>query len=468
MDIRPATSAPALASTSLPSFVSCSRDCNVPATSGALSALYKESHRASPGPFHAPSFKTEANCATSPASGTADSWPLPMSSWLTASLMPRQLVPVTCAMPRMDDGSPTSSAIELDRFSGFGAEPVETDVGSRSCRYSYGFSAAALTGAMEPETKLHCGACTTMGAALEAIPSSRVPAVITSLTPAAPSRKRKRIPGAMRLRKFLCTYPGCGKSFKDSTRLRDHTVVHFRVQTGEQPYVCRVPGCSKRYSSCAALPSHRSSHASEQSLTAQQIRGESVRAAVDANAPQLQETRMSPFGCLECGKRFHVRELLMAHLEIHAAYRAAALATMPATGNATNESRRGGDEAGALQWHGYGIESLPSVVGTPSFNESREYQATIRAQQSQIELLEAEVVRLRKQLSTVPAATSAPPAIVISDQLAVTPPVAMLYDGCKPFECGICHNRFTNFCQLTFHGKHHPQSPMTEVVGKQV
>ena len=121
-----------------------------------------------------------------------------------------------------------------------------------------------------------------------------------------------------------------------------------------------------------------------------------------------------------------------------------------------------------MQWHGYGNESLPSVVRTPPYNESREYQTTIRAQQSQIELLEAEVVRLRKKLSTVPAVTSAPPAIVISDQPAVTPPVAMLYDGCKPFECGICHNRFTNFYQLTFHGKHYPQSPMTKVVGKQV
>ena len=95
------------------------------------------------------------------------------------------------------------------------------------------------------------------------------------------------------------------------------------------------------------------------------------------------------------------------------------------------EPRRGGDEAGAMQWHGYGNESLPSVVRTPPYNESREYQTTIRAQQSQIELLEAEVVRLRKKLSTVPAVTSAPPAIVISDQPAVTPPVAMLYDGCN-------------------------------------
>uniref|UniRef100_M4B5D2 Uncharacterized protein n=1 Tax=Hyaloperonospora arabidopsidis (strain Emoy2) TaxID=559515 RepID=M4B5D2_HYAAE len=55
-------------------------------------------------------------------------------------------------MPPMDDVSPTSSPIELERFSGFGAEPVETDLGSRSCRYGNGFSAAALTRAMGPET----------------------------------------------------------------------------------------------------------------------------------------------------------------------------------------------------------------------------------------------------------------------------------------------------------------------------
>ncbi|CAI5742770.1 unnamed protein product [Hyaloperonospora brassicae] len=387
-------------------------------------------------------------------------------------------------MPPMYDVSPTNSAIDLERFRCVSAGVVANEVGDRCCDYDNGPSAALLTRATMPETVErqqveHSGRSVgiwgntavnntggtymTMSAALEALSSSPAAAGIACSTSAAPSRKRKRIPGAMRMRNFLCTHPGCGKSFADSAHLRDHTVVH----TGEKPYVCGVPGCNKRYSSRAAMRFHRSSHTSQRSLTAEQSRGEIVRAGVDGNASPTQDAQMPPFTCLECGKHFCVHELLMAHLGVHAAHRAAAIASISSSENAVEHARRSEEEAGAVQWHVHGEESLPSV-GAPPRDESREFRNTIRAQQDQIERLKAEVLRLRRKIAADPVATPAPTAVVVGDQPALTPPVEMLHDGYKPFECCICHNRFTNFYQLTFHGKQHPQALMAEVTGKQV
>ncbi|KAL7690698.1 putative Zinc finger C2H2-type [Plasmopara halstedii] len=293
----------------------------------------------------------------------------------------------------------------------------------------------------------------------------------------APTRKRKRTSGAMRMRNFLCIYPRCGKSFTDSAHLRDHTVVHtgektfscptcykkfarvstlqehIRTHTGEKPYVCSIPGCTKRYSSRAALRFHRSTHNLQ---PVDQMRPQ------DLNAERVQSM---PFKCKECGKRFRVRELLMAHMKVHSVHCAPTAVTLlpsvstPRTENCKSlndkEKRRN------VHWkHG-------DEVGLS--HESRFLYDTIRAQQKQIEQLKAEVLRLRGISDDMtglhsPSQTSQTIGIVLP---AITAPIEYLRDGVKPFECCICHNRFANFYQLTFHGKQHPERSMNEVTGDQ-
>ncbi|RLN47474.1 hypothetical protein BBJ28_00004221 [Nothophytophthora sp. Chile5] len=220
-----------------------------------------------------------------------------------------------------------------------------------------------------------------------------------------PARKRKKPSGALRLRNFLCMHPGCDKSFTDSAHLRDHTVVH----TGEKKLSC--PVCHKRFARLSTLHEHRRVHTGEK-----------------------------PYVCAvpECSKRYSSRAALRFHSSTHA---------------------------------------VPPLPG-PKLED------TIRAQQEQIERLQAEVAWLRRQVppggsGEAPAssrwsaeprggsASTTEPLPSTAAARAMTAPVELLRDGFKPFQCCICHHRFANFYQLTFHGKQHPTASAAEVTGDQ-
>ncbi|KAF4034570.1 C2H2 type zinc finger protein [Phytophthora infestans] len=465
-----------------------------------------------------------SNPASSATAGTAGFRSVSLPRWSPSPLTPRYLAAVTHQPPPPLGILLTSSAPGSGTTNVPSAEVGGSEAGSHYYHYSNvpstratmvetahrqemiqtgsslgGLSAAAAENANTSTN----GAPMTMTSTLATLPLPMtrplvIPppppaAAITTSTSVAPTRKRKRIPGAMRMRNFLCMHPGCGKSFTDSAHLRDHTVVHtgekklscptcnklfarastlqehIRVHTGEKPYVCGVPGCSKCYSSRAAMRFHRSTHVPQIAFPT------SVHVEADSNAIQVQTAPATPFVCQECGKHFRVRELLMAHLKVHAAHRAAAVLTsLSPSGTARTVMDRplnAEEEACTL----YPIIRGGSCHGgeIPS-DENRYLQDTIRAQQDQIEQLKAEVLRLRGQTS-LDATVACPPTEIpvstvsaVSAVPALTAPVEMLRDGFKPFECCICHNRFANFYQLTFHGKQHPERPMTEVTGEQV
>lgn len=90
-------------------------------------------------------------------------------------------------------------------------------------------------------------------------------------TSAAPQSKRRKkdisaitlgsddAPGLSggRLKRFMCSYPGCGKCYTRPIRLEEHQ----RSHTGERPYKC--PDCDATFQRDSHLKAHARSHLSD-------------------------------------------------------------------------------------------------------------------------------------------------------------------------------------------------------------
>jgi len=118
-----------------------------------------------------------------------------------------------------------------------------------------------------------------------------------------------------KLKRYLCSVPGCGKYFTDSSNRKKHEKTH---DVNRERFYCNDPGCNKSYSTRTDLNIHLKVHRGEypHRCTHPHCRKAFIRLS-ELYAHERTHDNILPHSCAYCGKSFREKSRLKKHEENH-------------------------------------------------------------------------------------------------------------------------------------------------------